>query len=63
MRPTNKPGVIDPSRVNLFKGKDDPAHAKKYDVKDRVKGQRLKGQSAHATWKSEGEMLLRQQYD
>ena len=33
------------------------------DVKDKLKAARLKGQSAHARWKSEGEMLLRQQYD
>lgn len=36
---------------------------KKNDVKDKLKQARLKGQSAHARWKSEGEMLLRQQYD
>jgi hypothetical protein len=36
---------------------------KKNDVKDKLKAARLKGQSAHARWKSEGEMLLRQQYD
>ena len=36
---------------------------KKGDVKDKLKAARLKGQSAHARWKSEGEMLLRQQYD
>ena len=35
----------------------------KGDVKDKLKAARLKGQSAHARWKSEGEMLLRQQYD
>mmetsp|Transcript_58621 Transcript_58621/g.154990 ORF Transcript_58621/g.154990 Transcript_58621/m.154990 type:complete len:176 (-) Transcript_58621:2590-3117(-) len=36
---------------------------KKADVKDKLKAARLKGQSAHTRWKSEGEMLLRQQYD
>ncbi len=35
----------------------------KGDVKDKLKAARLKGQSAHTRWKSEGEMLLRQQYD
>jgi hypothetical protein len=35
----------------------------KTDVKDKLKAARLKGQSAHTRWKSEGEMLLRQQYD
>lgn len=33
------------------------------DRKDREKEKRDKGQSTHATWKSEAEMLLRQQYD
>ena len=32
-------------------------------VEDKLKAARLKGQSAHTRWKSEGEMLLRQQYD
>jgi len=36
---------------------------KKPLVKDREKSKRTKGQSTHSTWKSEGEMLLRQQYD
>jgi hypothetical protein len=33
------------------------------DRKDREKEKRSKGQSTHAVWKSEAEMLLRQQYD
>jgi hypothetical protein len=33
------------------------------DRKDREKEKRDKGQSTHSTWKSEAEMLLRQQYD
>ncbi|KAK8968616.1 hypothetical protein KSP40_PGU007299 [Platanthera guangdongensis] len=32
-------------------------------MKDKEKSKRLKGQSSHATWKSETEMHLRQQYD
>jgi hypothetical protein len=32
-------------------------------VKDKEKDKRMKGQSVHASWKSEGEMLLRQQFD
>lgn len=32
-------------------------------VKDKEKSKRMKGQSSHATWKSETEMHLRQQYD
>lgn len=31
--------------------------------KDREKDKRSKGQSSHAAWKSEAEMVLRQQYD
>lgn len=32
-------------------------------VKDKEKLKRMKGQSSHATWKSETEMQLRQTYD
>ncbi|CAL1389949.1 unnamed protein product [Linum trigynum] len=32
-------------------------------VKDKEKSKRMKGQSSHATWKSETEMTLRQQFD
>ncbi|XAR53063.1 hypothetical protein NMG60_11021460 [Bertholletia excelsa] len=32
-------------------------------IKDKEKSKRMKGQSSHATWKSETEMLLRQQFD
>ncbi|KAF8044146.1 hypothetical protein BT93_A2203 [Corymbia citriodora subsp. variegata] len=32
-------------------------------IKDKEKSKRLKGQSSHATWKSETEMQLRQQFD
>uniref|UniRef100_A0A2P2J8A7 Uncharacterized protein MANES_14G166400 n=1 Tax=Rhizophora mucronata TaxID=61149 RepID=A0A2P2J8A7_RHIMU len=32
-------------------------------IKDKEKNKRMKGQSSHATWKSETEMQLRQQYD
>ncbi|EFJ28170.1 hypothetical protein SELMODRAFT_94044, partial [Selaginella moellendorffii] len=32
-------------------------------VKDKEKSKRMKGQSSHATWKSETEMQLRQQFD
>lgn len=31
--------------------------------KDREKNKRAKGQSSHSHWKSEAEMVLRQQYD
>lgn len=32
-------------------------------IKDKEKSKRMKGQSSHATWKSETEMQLRQQFD
>ncbi|KAL8540609.1 hypothetical protein ACS0TY_002021 [Phlomoides rotata] len=32
-------------------------------IKDKEKNKRMKGQSSHATWKSETEMHLRQQFD
>lgn len=32
-------------------------------IKDKEKSKRMKGQSSHATWKSETEMALRQQFD
>lgn len=32
-------------------------------IKDKEREKRMKGQSAHATWKSETEMQLRQTYD
>ncbi|XP_048228164.1 uncharacterized protein LOC8264060 [Ricinus communis] len=32
-------------------------------IKDKEKSKRMKGQSSHATWKSETEMHLRQQFD
>ncbi|KAG0494687.1 hypothetical protein HPP92_005681 [Vanilla planifolia] len=32
-------------------------------IKEKEKSKRMKGQSSHATWKSETEMQLRQQYD
>lgn len=36
---------------------------KEQERRDREKSKREKGQSAHATWKSEAEMVLRQGYD
>lgn len=33
------------------------------DRKDKEKEKRMKGQSTHKEWKSEAEMMLRQQYD
>ncbi len=36
---------------------------KRQDRKDKEKSKRMMGQSSHASWKSEAEMVLRQQYD
>ncbi|KAL4419696.1 hypothetical protein ABPG75_006794 [Micractinium tetrahymenae] len=36
---------------------------KRQDRKDKEKEKRMRGQSTHAQWKSEAEMVLRQQYD
>ena len=36
---------------------------KRQDRKDKEKSKRAMGQSSHASWKSEAEMVLRQQYD
>ncbi|TKY59512.1 hypothetical protein E2542_SST16601 [Spatholobus suberectus] len=45
--------------------KDTSSESKKKGstMKDKEKSKRMKGQSSHATWKSETEMQLRQQYD
>ncbi|MQL87790.1 hypothetical protein Taro_020338 [Colocasia esculenta] len=32
-------------------------------IKDKEKSKRMKGQSSHSTWKSETEMMMRQQFD
>jgi uncharacterized Zn finger protein (UPF0148 family) len=48
---------------------DRPAQTKEAEkkkgstVKDKEKIKRMKGQSSHASWKSETEMALRQQFD
>lgn len=43
--------------------KKEPEKKKGSTVKEKEKSKRMKGQSSHATWKSETEMQLRQQYD
>eukprot|EP00960_Hanusia_phi_P055766 763056-Hanusia_phi.AAC.10 len=48
------------------KGGANPPAGQKKDVKDKVKQQRVRGQTLGGEtkrWKSEGEMLLRQQFD
>ncbi|KAM3204719.1 hypothetical protein P3L10_028129 [Capsicum annuum] len=42
---------------------EEPVKKKGSTVKDKEKSKRMKGQSSHATWKSETEMHLRQQFD
>ncbi|KAK4357821.1 hypothetical protein RND71_023431 [Anisodus tanguticus] len=42
---------------------EEPVKKKGSTVKDKEKNKRMKGQSSHATWKSETEMHLRQQFD
>lgn len=41
----------------------EPERKKGSVIKDKEKLKRMKGQSSHASWKSETEMQLRQQYD
>ncbi|CAA2965408.1 uncharacterized protein LOC111381754 [Olea europaea var. sylvestris] len=42
---------------------EEPVKKKESTIKDKEKSKRMKGQSSHATWKSETEMQLRQQFD
>ena len=41
----------------------EPVKKKGSAIKEKEKSKRMKGQSSHATWKSETEMQLRQQFD
>jgi uncharacterized Zn finger protein (UPF0148 family) len=41
----------------------EPEKKKASAVKDKEKVKRMRGQSSHASWKSETEMALRQQFD
>lgn len=41
----------------------EPLKKKGSAIKEKEKNKRMKGQSSHATWKSETEMQLRQQFD
>ncbi|CAI5468798.1 unnamed protein product [Closterium sp. Yama58-4] len=69
--PSSGQGVVCPICRDRPAGGADVAagreKAKKRDgdskVKDKEKSKRMKGQSSHATWKSETEMQLRQTYD
>ncbi|XP_009622667.1 uncharacterized protein [Nicotiana tomentosiformis] len=42
---------------------EEPVKKKGSTIKDKEKNKRMKGQSSHASWKSETEMHLRQQFD
>nr|GMD91611.1 uncharacterized protein LOC109164599 [Ipomoea batatas] len=42
---------------------DEAGKKKGSTIKDKEKSKRMKGQSSHASWKSETEMALRQQFD
>ncbi|KAJ3700502.1 hypothetical protein LUZ61_004207 [Rhynchospora tenuis] len=46
--------VVEPKEAEKKKGSA---------IKDKEKSKRMRGQSSHATWKSETEMQLRQQFD
>lgn len=41
----------------------DPSKRRGSKIKDKERSKRMKGQSSHASWKSETEMHLRQQFD
>ncbi|KAG8364134.1 hypothetical protein BUALT_Bualt19G0095200 [Buddleja alternifolia] len=58
-------GIVCPACGDLPPVDSDKESTKKKGsmVKDKEKSKRMKGQSSHATWKSETEMQLRQQFD
>lgn len=62
---SNARGMVCPvcgDRPHVDKSKDEHKN-KGSTIKDKEKSKRMKGQSSHATWKSETEMQLRQQFD
>ncbi|KAG4999536.1 hypothetical protein AAZX31_08G071200 [Glycine max] len=62
---SNARGMVCPVCGDRPPKDDTSAESKKKGstVKDKEKSKRMKGQSSHATWKSETEMHLRQQFD
>lgn len=63
---SNARGIVCPQCGDRPPAETDQDSAKKNKgstVKDKEKSKRMKGQSSHATWKSETEMQLRQQFD
>lgn len=61
---SNARGMICPQCGDRPPAETDKESKKKGSlIKDKEKNKRMKGQSSHATWKSETEMQLRQQFD
>lgn len=62
---TNAKGIVCPVCNDRPQTDEETEAAKKKGsaVKDKEKLKRMKGQSSHASWKSETEMQLRQQFD
>ncbi|XP_059297093.1 uncharacterized protein LOC132050070 isoform X1 [Lycium ferocissimum] len=61
---THTRGMVCPACSDRPVNSDEESVKKKGStVKDKEKNKRMKGQSSHATWKSETEMHLRQQFD
>ncbi|KAI5661408.1 hypothetical protein M9H77_20731 [Catharanthus roseus] len=56
-------GIVCPICEDRLPTNTEDETKKKGTVKDKEKLKRMKGQSSHATWKSETEMQLRQQFD
>lgn len=60
---SNAKGMVCPLCGDRPPTDPDNESKKGFTIKDKEKNKRMKGQSSHATWKSETEMQLRQQFD
>ncbi|PRQ24532.1 hypothetical protein RchiOBHm_Chr6g0273461 [Rosa chinensis] len=60
---SNARGMVCPACGDRPVEATDDSKKKGSTIKDKEKNKRMKGQSSHATWKSETEMQLRQQFD
>ena len=59
-----KEGLVCPvCKDRQFSHNDADSKRRGSKIKDKERNKRVKGQSSHATWKSETEMHLRQQFD
>ncbi|KAI5064152.1 hypothetical protein GOP47_0020822 [Adiantum capillus-veneris] len=58
-----KEGLVCPICKDRPMSIDDLSKRRGSKMKDKERSKRMKGQSSHATWKSETEMHLRQQFD